>query len=81
MVTEADLQHWSYRDLLPYMETVLEAFGPGRIMVGSDWPVCTLAGSYQAVMDIASGFTSSMSVTDRNKIWIQNAMDCYQLKL
>ena len=81
MVTEADLQDWSYRDLLPYMETVLEAFGPGRIMVGSDWPVCTLAGSYQAVMEIASGFTSSMSGTDRNKIWIQNAMDCYQLKL
>jgi L-fuconolactonase len=80
MVTEADLQNWSYGDLLPYMETVLEAFGAGRIMVGSDWPVCTLAGSYQAVMKIVTGFTASLSGTDRTKIWIQNAMDCYQLK-
>lgn len=81
MVTEADLKNWSYGDLEPYMDTVLEAFGPGRIMVGSDWPVCTLAGSYQAVMKIVTGFTASLSGTDQTKIWIQNAVDCYQLKL
>ena len=81
MVTEADPQNWNYGDLLPYMETVLEAFGPGRIMVGSDWPVCTLAGSYQAVMRIITEFTASLDSADRTKIWIQNAVDYYQLKL
>lgn len=81
MVTEADPQNWSYRDLLPYMETVLEAFRPGRIMVGSDWPVCTLAGSYPAVIRIITEFTASLDSADRTKIWIQNAVDYYQLKL
>jgi L-fuconolactonase len=47
MITEADWANWSENDLLPYVDTVLQAFGPKRLMAGSDWPVCTLAGSYQ----------------------------------
>lgn len=49
MVTEADRKAWTPADLRPYTEVVLEAFGPPRCMYGSDWPVCTLAGSYERV--------------------------------
>ncbi|MEA3460762.1 MAG: amidohydrolase family protein [Bacteroidota bacterium] len=81
MVTEADLQNWSYKELLPYMETVLEAFGPERLMLGSDWPVCRLAGEYGEVIGVVRKFIKSMDIKDQTKILYQNAIDCYQLKL
>lgn len=49
MVTEADHGRWTPADLRPYVEVVLEAFGPERLMFGSDWPVCTLAATYEQV--------------------------------
>lgn len=49
MVTEADHRRWTPADLRPYIEVVLEAFGPQRLMFGSDWPVCTLAATYEQV--------------------------------
>ena len=53
MVTEADWSTWTVDDLRPYADTVLEAFGPDRVMFGSDWPVCTLAASYAEVVEAA----------------------------
>jgi L-fuconolactonase len=50
MITEADHASWTSADLAPFVETTLDAFGPGRLMYGSDWPVCTLAGSYDRVI-------------------------------
>ncbi|MFG1664800.1 amidohydrolase family protein [Streptomyces sp. Y7] len=50
MVTEADIAAWTVADLRPYADTVLDAFGPARLMFGSDWPVCTLAASYGQVL-------------------------------
>lgn len=49
MVTEADHRNWSPADLRPYIEVALEAFGARRLMFGSDWPVCTLAATYEQV--------------------------------
>ena len=46
MVTEADWRHWKPEDIVPYMDVAFEAFGPQRLMIGSDWPVCTVAASY-----------------------------------
>ena len=46
LMTEADHQHWREADLWPYLDVVAEAFGPARLMIGSDWPVCLLAASY-----------------------------------
>ncbi|NLE38676.1 MAG: amidohydrolase family protein [Pirellulaceae bacterium] len=51
MITEADWKHWTAADLRFYVQTALDAFGPKRLMFGSDWPVCTLAGSYEQVVD------------------------------
>ncbi|MFI0235937.1 amidohydrolase family protein [Streptomyces sp. NPDC016845] len=53
LITEADRTAWRVDDLRPYADTVLDAFGPGRVMFGSDWPVCTLAGTYGQVLDTA----------------------------
>jgi L-fuconolactonase len=50
MITEADHEAWQQADLAPYVEVALEAFGGSRLMYGSDWPVCTLAGAYASVV-------------------------------
>lgn len=80
MVTEADHENWTPGDLKPYMEVVLDAFEPERIMTGSDWPVCRLAGEYPEIMNIVSVFTADMSEENRAKILRQNAVNFYQLK-
>lgn len=81
MVSEADMENWTHEDLFPYMQVVLDAFGPERIMLGSDWPVCRLAGEYREVMNIVPKFIASMNETDRTKIFYKNAVDCYKLKI
>jgi L-fuconolactonase len=56
MVTEGEWQNWEPGDFDPYLEVILEAFGPERLMIGSDWPVCRLAGEYTPVMQLAIDF-------------------------
>ncbi|MCT9140802.1 amidohydrolase family protein [Streptomyces violarus] len=58
LVTEADLASWTVEDLRPYAEMALEAFGPDRLMYGSDWPVCTLATSYGDTLGLVRRLTS-----------------------
>ncbi|WP_328346512.1 amidohydrolase family protein [Streptomyces violaceus] len=58
LVTEADLASWTVEDLRPYADMALEAFGPDRLMYGSDWPVCTLATSYGDTLDLVRRLTS-----------------------
>ncbi|KUN58979.1 amidohydrolase [Streptomyces canus] len=57
MITEADLDSWTIDDLRPYADTVLDAFGPDRLMFGSDWPVCTLGATYGEALDTARRLT------------------------
>jgi L-fuconolactonase len=52
LVTEADWQHWRVEDLHRYIHAALDSLGPERLMIGSDWPVCTVAAAYPAVMDV-----------------------------
>jgi L-fuconolactonase len=59
MVTEAAPGSWSTDDLRPYADVVLQAFGPDRLMFGSDWPVCTPAASYAQVLDLARKLTDA----------------------
>ena len=80
MVTEADRVSWKQEDFLPYMAAVLESFGPERVMLGSDWPVCVLAGTYGEVVEIVLKFINSLSKEEQMMICGQNAMDCYQLQ-
>ena len=62
MVTEADHAAWTYDQLTPYMDVAFEAFGPRRLMFGSDWPVCTLAAPYVRVHEVFSRWRASLSM-------------------
>ncbi|MEU7583239.1 amidohydrolase family protein [Streptomyces sp. NPDC041068] len=77
MVTEADHRTWTVDDLRPYADTVLEAFGPERVMFGSDWPVSTLAASYVEVLDAARLLTRSLDVMDRGEVFGGTARRVY----
>ena len=80
MITEADQQHWSADDLRPYVEHVMECFGLDRVMFGSDWPVCLLAGSYDQVLSVLRELLSSSSdETAEQKLFGANAERFYKL--
>ncbi|HXU18903.1 MAG TPA: amidohydrolase family protein [Terriglobales bacterium] len=59
LLTEADWRAWKPAQFEPYLETALECFGPDRLMVGSDWPVCKVAGSYAQAMTLVMDFLQS----------------------
>ena len=79
MVTEADWRTWSPADLKPYVEKVLEFFGPDRVMFGSDWPVCLLASDYAGVKGALEGIIGQVNDNDRAKIFGRNAAAFYGL--
>ena len=79
MVTEADLAKWTVDGLRPYADTVLDAFGPGRLMFGSDWPVCTLAASYAQVVDVAEELTGALGAEERAEVFGGTATRVYRL--
>ena len=79
MVTEADWQSWKYEDLEPYLDTVLEAFGPERLMFGSDWPVCLVAAEYGEVIGAVERHISKLSASEQSQIMGSNAIKFYNL--
>ncbi len=81
MVTEADHSNWRLDDLRPFADHVLAAFGPERVMVGSDWPVCLLAASYAEVLNAARTIVAPW--VDRQQavaVFGGNAMRFYRLE-
>jgi L-fuconolactonase len=79
LVTEADWQRWTPADLRPYVARVLEWFGSERLMFGSDWPVCLLAGSYAEVFDAYVATLDGLSDEALQRVLGQNAIDVYRL--
>jgi len=79
MVTEADWAAWSQHDLWPYLEVALEAFGPQRLMVGSDWPVCLLAVSYSVWFQVLNASLAKLAVAQRERILGGTASEVYGL--
>ncbi len=79
MVTEADFTSWTPEQLQPYFEIVLEAFGPDRLLFGSDWPVCLVATSYKNWADLVRKTISTFSETEQAKIMGENAVRIYDL--
>jgi len=73
LVTEADWKAWKPEHIAPYLDVALECFGPDRLMIGSDWPVCTVAGSYAQVMNLVLDFFSKYPEDLRNAILGGNA--------
>jgi L-fuconolactonase len=82
MVTEAKLNQWKPADFIPYLDVVLHAFGPDRLMFGSDWPVCLLEAEYAAVAELADRLLAGqLSDAERSRIFVENAVEFYGLKL
>ncbi|MFE7575566.1 amidohydrolase family protein [Streptomyces sp. NPDC057521] len=80
LVTEADWGAWTPEDLRPYAETVIDAFGPGRLMFGSDWPVCRLAATYTEVLDTARALIQELSEDERAAVLATTAERVYGLR-
>lgn len=79
MVTEADNHNWKVEDLGPYVAHVREQFGMGRLMFGSDWPVCLLASSYSLVFEAALEAMGPMTQDERSSFLGGNARRFYRL--
>ncbi|MGW2816219.1 amidohydrolase family protein [Streptomyces sp. NPDC001415] len=79
MVTEAAWTSWTPADLRPYAETVLDAFGAGRVLWGSDWPVCVLAASYGGVVGVARELLAELSPGERSAVFGGTARGVYGL--
>ena len=79
MVTEADWKNWKPADFTPYLDTVVEAFGMKRVLFGSDWPVCLVAGSYQQVVQIVRDYFASFSGDEQDAFFRGNATTFYNL--
>ena len=79
LVTEARWDTWRPDDIHPYLDVIVEAFGPSRLMIGSDWPVCLLAGDYRRVMDVVVGYVERLSESERRGVLGENAARAYGL--
>ncbi|WP_328907259.1 amidohydrolase family protein [Streptomyces sp. NBC_00234] len=79
LVTEADPHTWTVEDLRPYADTVIDAFGPDRLMFGSDWPVCRLAASYAEVVDAARALTADLTGAEQRAVFADTATRVYGL--
>ncbi len=78
MITEADHQNWTVDNIRPYFEAVLQMFGPKRLLYGSDWPVCLLAGRYQQVHDLVASLIAALSSDEQAAIWAGTARQAYR---
>jgi L-fuconolactonase len=79
MVTEAEPRNWTSEQLRPYFDAVLEAFGPDRLMFGSDWPVCLVGVEYPHWVDIVRDWTRGLSSSERHRIFGVTALEAYGL--
>jgi len=81
MITEADWRSWEPAHLKPYVQAALDLFGPERLMFGSDWPVSTLAGTYQQVVMALNDALGDLSDDERDMIYSRTATRFYNLNV
>jgi L-fuconolactonase len=79
MVTEADWNAWRHGDFAPFVAHAVSVFGPGRLLFGSDWPVCLLAASYERVFELAGETLGALSDAERSAVFGRNAAEVYRL--
>lgn len=80
IVTEAKWNSWSMDTLRPYLDVVVEAFGPERLMVGSDWPVCLVASEYSRWFSLLQEYFAGFSAVEQERIFGGTAIDVYGLR-
>ena len=80
LVTEADWDNWTEGDFAPYLDVAFECFGASRLMIGSDWPVCTVAGSYSRVVNVVKNYLQKFPSEVRESVLGKTARDVYRIK-
>jgi L-fuconolactonase len=80
MVTEAAWRQWRPETFRPYLDAVVDAFGPDRLMIGSDWPVCTLSGDYAPTMAVVTDYIRPLPAKDRDAILGGTCARVYRLR-
>ena len=80
LVTEADWQSWTPEDMRPYLDVAFECFGPSRLMIGSDWPVCSAAAPYSRVMDVVTDYLNKYAAEEKDAVLGGNAATFWRLK-
>jgi L-fuconolactonase len=81
MVTEADWKNWRPEHMKPYLDIALDCFGPERLMIGSDWPVCTVAASYSRTMNIVLDYLGKQSSEIQEAVLGRNAQRFWKLRV
>jgi len=79
LTTEADHRAWTQLQLRPYIDHVMECFGPDRVLYGGDWPVSELAGAYVRWLETLDWATEGYSPADKRKLFRDNAIKAYRL--
>jgi len=79
LVTEADWRRWTPADIRPYLDVAFDCFGAERLMVGSDWPVCTVAGDYARTMAVVVDYLAEHAAADRDAVLGGNALRFWKL--
>ena len=79
-MTEGDWQQWTSADFEPFLDAVLDAFGPKRCMIGSDWPVCTCAADYASAMAVVETWLETLSEAERIAVLGDNCVRFYGVK-
>jgi L-fuconolactonase len=79
MVTEAKWNAWSLETLRPYLDVAVKAFGPARLMAGSDWPVCLVASGYAQWFEVLRDYFAGFSETERARVFGGTAVEVYGL--
>jgi L-fuconolactonase len=80
LVTEADWQQWTPEQIVPYLDVAFESFGPDRLMIGSDWPVCLVAASYARTLEVVMNYLLGKDPRHREAVWGGNAERFWRLK-
>jgi L-fuconolactonase len=80
MLTEADHKAWRAEQFRPYLDTVFEAFGPARLMYGSDWPVCLFAGSYEQAYRLVDDYARGLTDAERAGLFGGNCARFYSAR-
>jgi len=81
LVTEADWKRWTPDQVRPYLDVAFESFGPGRLMIGSDWPVCALAGGYGRTMQVVTDYLERRPPGETEAVLGGNAREFWKLEV
>jgi L-fuconolactonase len=81
LVTEADWRHWKPEQITPFLDVALESFGPDRLMIGSDWPVCLVAASYARAVEVVKNYLFGQTRERQNAVLGGNAQRFWRLRV